>query len=127
MNQEIDVIYNRYGEPVLRLLDNGRFVSFDGKSVGFIDGKNLYNYNGKHVGWFENGVMRDLNSATVGFGENPTDIPRPLLPFKQFKPFASFVEFEQYPRPLKQIAFLQPFKKFNWSEVEPLDLFSRYL
>lgn len=122
MNEEIDVVYNRYGEPILRLLDNGRFVGFDGKSIGFIDGINLYNYKGEHVGWFENGIMRDHNSACVGFGENSTDIPRPFLPFKQFKPFPSFVEHEPF-RPFKQFAPFEPYKKSGWSEIEPRDLF----
>jgi len=122
MNQELDVIYNRYGEPVLRLLNNGRFVNFDGESAGFIDGKNLYNYDGEHVGWFEGGVMRDHEGATVGFGESPTDTPHPFLPFKQLKPFPAFVEFEPF-RPFKQFAPFQSFKRFNWSEIEPLDLF----
>jgi len=122
MNQDIDVIYNRYGEPVLRLLDNGRFVDFNGKSFGFIDGLNLYNYSGQHVGWYENGIMRDHNSFAVGFGEYPTDIPRPFLPFKQFVPFKSFVEFEPF-RPFKQFAPFKPFKRFEWSDIDPRNLF----
>ncbi|HSX24606.1 MAG TPA: hypothetical protein VLG69_01425 [Candidatus Andersenbacteria bacterium] len=122
MNEEIDVIYNRYGEPVLRLLDNTRFVGFDGKSVGYLDSRNLYNYNGKHVGWFENGIMRDHNGACVGFGEHPTDVPRPFLPFKQFKPFPAFVEFEPF-KQFKQLAPFKPLKQFGWSELEPNGLF----
>jgi hypothetical protein len=123
MNQEIDVIYNRYGEPVLRLLDNGRFVDYDGNSIGFIDDdNNLYNYNGEHVGRFEGGIMRDHNGACVGFGEESTDTPKPFLPFKQFKPFPAFVEFEPF-RPFKEFAPFKPFKQFGWSDIEPRDLF----
>ena len=124
MNQDIDVIYNRYGEPVLRLLDNGRIVDFNGKNFGFIDGINLYNYGGQHVGWYENGIMRDHNSFVVGFGEYPTDIPRPFLPFKQFIPFKGFVEFEPF-RPFKQFAPFRPFKRFEWSDIDPRNLFFR--
>lgn len=123
MNNEIDVIYNRYGEPVLRLLDNGRLVGFDGLSVGFLEGVNLYNYRGKHVGWFENGIMRDHDSECVGFGENVMDVPRPLLPFKQFKPFPAFVQFEEF-RPFRQMAPFRTVKKYGWSELDPLTLFS---
>lgn len=117
MFNEIDVIYNRFGEPVLRLSDTGRLVGFDGKSVGFLDGINLYNYSGHHVGWYEGGIMRDHDSATIGFGENPTDSPKPFLPFKQFKPFPSFVEFEVH-RPFKQYAPFRPFKKYGWSSID---------
>lgn len=120
---EIDTIYNRYGEPILRLFDNGRFVTFDGASVGFLHGDNLYNYRGRHVGWYEGGLMRDHHGAVVGFGENPTDTPRPFLPFKQFKPFPGFPEFEPH-RPMRQFVPFKPFKQLNWSDVEPDGLFS---
>ena len=53
MNKEIDVVYNRYGEPILRILDNNRIIGFDGKSVGFSDRENLYNYSGRHVGFLK--------------------------------------------------------------------------
>jgi hypothetical protein len=121
-NQELDVIYNRYGEPVLRLLADGRFVGFDGSNFGFLDGKNLYDYKGQHRGWFEGGVMRDHSSAVVGFGENATDTPRPFLPFKQFKPFPGFVQFAPF-RPYKQFAPFQPFKQYAWSYLDPRGLF----
>lgn len=122
MSQEVDVIYNRYGAPVLRLLDSGRLVRFNGKGVGFADGINLYNDSGKHVGWFEKGIMRDHNGAVVGFGESPQDMPHPFLPFRQFKPFPAFVGVESL-RPLKQLAPYKPIKKFNWSVIEPIELF----
>lgn len=122
MNKEIDVIYNRYGEPTLRLLDNGRFVGFDGKSYGFLSKKHIYNYKGQHVGWFEKGIIRDQNGACIGFGENPTDSPKPFLPFKQFKPFAGFVEFEPH-RPYKQFPPFRPFKQFGWSDIDLPNLF----
>ena len=122
MNQEIDVIYNRYGEPVLRLLNNGRLVGFDGKSFGFLDGINLYNYKGIHVGWLEGGLIRDHKGAVSGFGENPTDTPRPYLPYKQYKPYPAYVEYEPY-RPYKQYAPDKPYKQYAWSEYDPRLLF----
>ena len=33
---EIDVIYDRYGKPVFRLLSNGRVVKFNGVNAGFL-------------------------------------------------------------------------------------------
>lgn len=127
MNQnniiEIDVFYNRYGAPMLRLLSNGRLVSFKGKSIGFTpDGVNLFNYSGNFVGWFENGVIRDQFGNTVGFGENANDYPAPFLPFKQFKPFPNFVEFEPF-RPVTQFVPFRPFKTYAWSDKDPISLF----
>ena len=122
MNEEIDVIYNRYGKPVLRYLKAGRIVGFNGKSIGFVSGINLYNYKGKHVGWYEKGIMRDYNGNCVGFGENPSDTPKPFLPFKQFKPFPAFVELEPF-KPFKQSSPFKPFKQYGWSDTEPNELF----
>lgn len=119
---EIDIIFNRYGEPRLRLLSNGRLVSFSGHSIGFLDGENLYTYKGKHVGWFELGIMRDHSGAVVGFGQNPSDNPMPFLPFKQWIPFRGYVEYEPY-RPYKGYAPYRPYKRYSWSELDPVALF----
>ena len=119
---EIDIIYDRYGAPVIRLLSNGRLVSFPGKSMGFIHGVNLFNYQGRYVGWLENGVMRDKNGLCVGLGENPTDIPHPFFPFKQFKPFRGYLEFEPF-RPFMEFVSFKPFKSFSWSDKDPISLF----
>ncbi|OGH92579.1 MAG: hypothetical protein A2563_02795 [Candidatus Magasanikbacteria bacterium RIFOXYD1_FULL_40_23] len=120
--EEIDVIYNRYGTPMLRLLEDGRLVSFTGKSIGFIKESNLFNYSGEYCGWFENGIMRDQNGHCVGFGENASDFPAPFFPFKQFKPFPGFVEFEPF-RPFTGFIPFKPLKTFSWSEKDPISLF----
>jgi len=122
MAREIDVFFDRFGAPKLRMLDNQRLVSVGGKSVGFISGPHLYNYRGQHVGWLEGGIMRDLNGHTVAFGENPADSPRPFLPFKQFKPYPSVVEFEPF-RPFRQAPRFKPFKSYGWSPISPITLF----
>lgn len=122
MSKEVDVFYDRYGAAKLRQLDNGRLVSFGGKSIGFISGIHLYNYQGQHVGWLENGIIRDLNGNTVAFGKTPTDSPRPFLPFKQFKPFPAFVEIEPF-RPYKQFPSFKSYKSFGWSVISPIGLF----
>lgn len=120
--QEVNIFYDRYGAPKLRLLRNDRLVSFSGKSIGFVNGPYLYNYRGQHVGWLEGDIMRDVNGNTVAFGKNPTDTPRPFLPFKQFRPFPAFVEFEPF-RPYKQAPRFKPYKRFGWSPVNPITLF----
>jgi hypothetical protein len=119
---EIDTIYNRYGEPRLRLFDDGRLIDFDGRSMGFLNADNLYNYNGQHVGWYEGGIMRDHDGLCVGFGEIVADIIHPLLPLKQLKPLPSLEELEPL-RPLTSLSPLKPLKSFGWSELDPISLF----
>ncbi len=121
--EEIDVIYNRLGAPALRLLRNGRLVTFKGKSIGFLIDRDLFDYSGRYVGYFENGVMRDKNSRCVGFGENPTDYPVPFFPFRQYKPYPGYVEYERY-RPCAQYVPYKPHKSYAWSDKDPVSLFS---
>lgn len=123
--QEIDVIYNKNGKPLLRLLENGRFVSFNGKSIGFLDRENIYDYNGNHRGWYIGGIFRDREGKCVGFGEKVTDHRHPFLPFKQFKPFPGFVEFEPF-RPFKGFPPSKPFFSSEWSDDSPLSIFRIY-
>lgn len=120
--QEVDVIYNRYGQPELRVLENGRLVTFRGESVGFIKDDSAYDYHGHHLGWYENGILRDNWGAVVGFGEQPTDYPIPLLPLKALKPLAGLVQLEPL-RPLTQLKPLKPMKTFSWSAHTPIELF----
>lgn len=118
----LDVIYNRFGYPELRLLENGRFVTFGGKSAGFLRRESIYDYRGRHLGWFENGVLRDHWGNVIGFGESPSDYPSPIFPIKAIKPIASIVEIEQI-RPIPQIPPIKPIKSFNWSVFTPISLF----
>jgi len=118
----IDVIYNRYGYPELRLFSNGRLVTFSGKSAGFLENQDAYNYAGRHLGWYENGVLRDHWGDVVGFGEHPTDYPLPILPIKAIKPIPGIVEIERI-RPITQIPPIKPIKSFYWSTFTPISLF----
>jgi hypothetical protein len=120
---EIDIFFNRFGAPEIRLLDNGRFVSFSGKSLGFWDNGSIYDYRGNHLGWLENGVIRDHYGCIVWFGNNPTDFPLPFLPFKQFVPFRHFVEFEPF-RPFKSFPPFRPFKNYSWSNFDIYSFFN---
>jgi hypothetical protein len=121
---EVDIIFNRYGEPILRLLSNGRLVTFSGQSIGFLDGENLYTYKGKHVGWFELGIVRDHRGAVVGFGLKPTDSTMPFLPYRQWIPYRGYVGYEPY-RPYKGYAPYKPFKLYSWSDFDPVTLFEQ--
>ncbi len=120
--QAVDVIYNRYGRPELRLLQNGRLVTFGGKSAGFLKNQGVYDYSGRHLSWYENGVLRDHWGDAVGFGEHPTDYLSPIFPIKAIKPIPSIVKIEQI-RPITQIPPIKPIKSFNWSRLTPISLF----
>ncbi len=120
---EIDVIYDRYGKPVFRLLSNGRVVKFNGVNAGFLVRDNLYTYRGRHVGWYAEGLVRDHHGHVVGFGENVVDNVHPLLPFKQFKPFAGFLQFEPF-RPFLPFEPFRPFKSYAWSNILLENLFN---
>lgn len=119
---ELDIIYDRFGAAQLRLLKNGRIVTWPGEHIGILKSNQLYNYSGHHVGWYEGGILRDLNGNTVGFGVNPTDAPRPFLPFKQWLPPRGYVGFAP------TIPWLgwpnwRPFKSYGWSSYDPISLF----
>lgn len=103
-------------------MDDGSFVSFTGKRLGFYIEDNVYNYKGHHLGWLEGGILRDHWGNVVGFGESPIDYPIPFLPFKQFKPFSGFIEFEPF-RPFLSFPPFKPLKTFGWSVYTPLALF----
>ncbi len=117
-----DVIYNRYGEPRLRLSDDGRFIDFAGRNIGFLNEEHLYSYEGRHVGWYENGIIRDHDGQCVGFGEVVTDGIHPLLPLKQLKPLSGLPQLAPL-RPLRMLPPLRPLKSFGWSELDPVSLF----
>jgi hypothetical protein len=116
-------IFDSRGQPVLRILANGRIVDFNGISIGFIRDINVYDYNGDHRGFFEGGILRDHSGCTVGFGDKVTSAVYPvLLPPKRPSPLLTDPELEPL-RPLPQLPPIQPLSKPIWSNLEPLELF----
>ncbi|MFA7718127.1 MAG: 4-fold beta flower protein [Candidatus Absconditabacterales bacterium] len=124
--KEIDVIYNRYGEPVMRLMElainDYRFITFQGDHIGFLDGDKLYNYQGNHVGRIEGGIMRDLRGLCAGFGERIIDTIHPLLPLKRIKPVPYIPKIAPI-KPVRKIGYIKPIKYFQWSVYDPRWLF----
>lgn len=120
---ETDVIYDRYGSPILRILNDDLLVDFFGNNIGFKNNSDIYNYNGFHVGWYFGGILRDHFGNVVGFGENPTDYPFPILPIKQLKPTPYIPQIPPL-KPIPNIPPFEPFKTFSWSIYDPLSLFS---
>lgn len=119
--REIDIIYNRFWTPTLRLLYDWSLVTYGGTHVGFVRNNELYNYFGTHVGRLELWVMYDLNWLCVWFGNNPTNI-HPLLPLRQLAPLPSLVPIPPI-RPITEIPNLSPIKQFSRSKLLPLQLF----
>lgn len=117
-----DTIYDRYGQPILRMMSDGRLLDFYGQNIGFIEYGNAYNYSGQHVGWYEGGLLRDHSGYCVGFGENVTGTPRPLLPLRYLKPLPGLPQLRPL-KPLKSLTPLRPLKSFGWSNIDPLELF----
>lgn len=114
MEYEVDVFYNRFWRPILRQLNDWRLVWFNWFNYLFIVQNAVYNYNWEHVWWIEWGLIRDLFWHVYAFWENVTDYPKPFLPFKQFKPFPLFVQFEPI-RPVLWPKNIKPLKNFLWS------------
>lgn len=122
MGSENDTIYDRYGKPILRLLDDGRFVDFGGQNIGYLDGQDIYNYQGKHIGWYDKGIIRDHIGNCAGFGEEITATMAPFPPFKQIKPIPAITRIEPI-RPIPQIPPIRPYDTFMWSDKELIPLF----
>lgn len=60
-------LYNRNGQAIL-FTYNDRFISKDGKNLGWIFHNNVYGLrNGKHLGWFENGILYDGRNNVIAF------------------------------------------------------------
>ena len=116
-------IFDRYGIPQLRLLENGSFVSRNGQNIGYIkDGEILYNYRGKHCGWINGGILRDRNGLTVGFMKGGNDYPSPIFPIPQIPQIPFIPQIAPIPF-IPQIPSIKPLKHFGWSVLFPLTLF----
>lgn len=116
-----ETIYNHRGIPVLQILDDGRLVSFSGKSVGFISGDNVYDYNGIHRGWFREGLLRDHQGRVSGFTDNASGLS-PLLPLTSLPPLPALTELEPL-RPLESLPPLPPLDSMSWSPIDPIQMF----
>ncbi len=123
-SNEQDIIFDRFGAARLRVLKNDLIITWEGVHVGFLWGIAVYNYNGEHVAWFEGGILRDLNGATAGFGINPTDTPKPYLPYKQYLPYRGYIQYAPY-KPYRGYLSYRPVKQYGWSELDPLSIFTR--
>lgn len=119
---ERDIIYDRFGAARLRVLLDGRIITWMGQHVGFVEGTAVYNYSGEHIAWLEGGILRDLNGSTVGFGTKPTDTPRPYLPYKQYLPYRGYVQYAPY-KPFRGFRSYKPFKQYGWSVLDPVSVF----
>jgi len=115
--------YDRYGAPTVILLEGMKFVDKQGNNLGYIkDGNKIYNYHGKHCGWIEGWVTRDLHGYSVAFCKYSNDAFTPIFPIPQISPIPAIPQIPPIPA-IPQIPYMQPIKKFGWSNLLPLDIF----
>ncbi len=63
-------LYSRNGQALL-FVYNDRFISKDGKNLGWLFNNNVYGLrNGEHLGWFENGVLYDGSNSVIAFSRD---------------------------------------------------------
>ncbi|MBI2079336.1 hypothetical protein HYT84_01105 [Candidatus Micrarchaeota archaeon] len=73
-------LFDRNGQAQLFLYDDGRFISRDGRNLGWLFGTVVTNLGGVQVGWFENGVLYDRDGAVLAFSQNASgSFSRPSL------------------------------------------------
>ena len=122
-DKELDIIFDRFGAPRLRILKTGEVVTWKGRPLGYlIDGQIVHGSSGQHVGWYEDGLLRDNGGHTVGFGLKPEDTPSPFLPSQQSLPARGSVK-NLPDRPKFHVPHLKPPKSFGWSPYDPVQLF----
>jgi hypothetical protein len=99
-------LYSSSAEPTAYIEESTIYL-WSGKPVAYLnedddEGSHVYGFNGKHLGWFVDGVLRDHEGKAVGAVREvfttPTDA-EPFKGFKQFRPFADFMETAP-PRPV---------------------------
>lgn len=68
----MDWMYNRQGQALFLLYDE-RFISKNGKNLGWIINSNVYHLrSGKHLGWYENGILYDGRNRVLAFSRDAT-------------------------------------------------------
>jgi len=64
-------LFNRNGQALLFFYGD-RFISADGKNLGWLIGNNVYSLKGNHLGWLERGVLFDRDNNVLAFTANAT-------------------------------------------------------
>jgi hypothetical protein len=62
--------YDRHGQAQLFLYEEDRFISKNGRNIGWTIGSNVYSLIGMHVGWYENGILYDRHNKVIAFKLN---------------------------------------------------------
>lgn len=65
-------LYNRSGQAQLFLYGQDRFISKNGKNLGWVFRNNVYSLNGRHIGWFEGGILYDSTNNPIAFERTRT-------------------------------------------------------
>jgi hypothetical protein len=67
-NTMSDWYYDRYGQAAFILVEGDRFVSRNGRNLGWIHlEKQVFSLTGLPVGWHDKGLLRDRSGGVVAF------------------------------------------------------------
>lgn len=107
-------LYDRNGQPVLWLGDNGRITSRDGQSAFWVaENGSVYDYAGHHRGWWDADHWRGRDGGTLAWlsgAQNLGVIP----PIPAIAPIPPIPSVEQI-RPIPRIPPVRPVNRMGWS------------
>jgi len=113
-------LYNRDGEAIAYLEEDGAIFSFDGDALGYLVDQQVYDYGGNFLGWFQNGWLHDRYNDPALFTRDARGGPlKPLPSLPSLKSLQSL-------RPLKslrELPPLQPLRGSNWSALSGVSYF----
>lgn len=104
-------LYNRIGNAVAFLGNNGRIIDLRGGSLAWINSNgNVYDYSGRHIGWWHNGHIRDRSGHVSMFLAGATNLG--VVPPVVSVPPVPTVE---PVRPVAQVPPVKPVDQLSWS------------
>jgi hypothetical protein len=65
-------LYDKRGQAQIFLYGQDRFISKNGRNLGWTIGNNVYSLNGNHIGWFEGGILYDSRNTVIAFKRDRT-------------------------------------------------------
>ncbi|MEA3489403.1 MAG: hypothetical protein U9R44_03550 [Candidatus Omnitrophota bacterium] len=113
-------LFNRKGNPCLFLYED-RFISREGKNLGWLVNNNVYSLGGKHIGWFENDVLYDEYNRTFAFQKEAIAC-LPSVPWTEGNPEIPAIE-DAPERPDMSSEPGRPGYSLGWAEENVEELF----
>ncbi|MFC5702217.1 4-fold beta flower protein [Cohnella faecalis] len=66
--------FDRFGQAMFVIAEGDRFVSRNGRNLGWLKDKSVYTLTGRPVAWLDNGVMRDGSGNIVAFARSAAGV-----------------------------------------------------